>query len=119
MRLLVSMAVQRQQMLQQGNCKNAFCQGILPPNEITIVKPPIGDPDTKKDKYLLLKRTLYGLQCSPCHWYTKIKLVLTKLGLRKNAYDPCLFSRNIVNPLDPTDKPSSKPLTLSLLGFIE
>jgi hypothetical protein len=55
------MAVERQRTLKQGDCKTAFCQGILPNNEITIVKPPIGNPDAKKDKYWLLKQTLYGL----------------------------------------------------------
>jgi hypothetical protein len=65
MHLILSMAVERQRTLQQGNCKNAFCQGILPPDEITIVKPPIGDPDAKKDEYWLLKWTLYSLRHSP------------------------------------------------------
>jgi hypothetical protein len=63
--LTVSMAIEQRKVLQQGNCKNAFCQGILPPDKITIVKPPIGDPDAKKDEYWLLKHTLYGLQWSP------------------------------------------------------
>jgi hypothetical protein len=49
-RLLGSMAVERRRTLQQGDCKNAFCLGVLPPNEITIVKPPIGDPNAKKAK---------------------------------------------------------------------
>ena len=58
MQLMVSLAVQKQCTLKQGNCKNAFCQGILPDNKITIVKPSIGDPDATKDEYRLLKRTL-------------------------------------------------------------
>jgi hypothetical protein len=61
LRLIISMAVKRRRTIKQGDCKNAFCQGILPSDEITIVKPPIGDPDTKKDEYWLLKQTLYGL----------------------------------------------------------
>ncbi len=65
MRLTVSMAVEQHQTLQQGDCKNAFCQSILPPDEIAIIKPPTRDPDAKKDEYWLLKRTLYGLRCSP------------------------------------------------------
>jgi hypothetical protein len=65
MRLIVSMAVEQRRTLRQGNCKNAFCPGILPLNEIIIVKPPISDPDAKKKEYWLLKRTLYGLRCSP------------------------------------------------------
>jgi hypothetical protein len=68
MRLIVSMAVEQRRTLQQGNCKNEFCQGMLPLDEITIIKPPIGDP--------LLKRTLYGLCHSPRHWYIKIKSIL-------------------------------------------
>jgi hypothetical protein len=51
LRYLVSLAVQRCCGLKQGNCKNAFCQGILPLEEITIVQPPWGDPDAAKDKY--------------------------------------------------------------------
>jgi hypothetical protein len=39
---------------------------------------------------------------------------LNKLGLQQNAYDPCLFGSNIVNPSDPLDSPSSLPLTLGI-----
>jgi hypothetical protein len=55
LRLLTSMAVERRCTLKQGDCKNAFCQGILPPDEVTIVKSPIGDPDVKEGEYWLLK----------------------------------------------------------------
>ena len=88
-----------------------FCQGILPPNEITIVKPPIGDPNAKKDEYWLLKRTLYKLRRSPKHWYDKIRKIL---GLHQNAYDPCLFSGHVIDPSDPLDSPTSSQLTLGL-----
>ena len=114
LRLIVSMAIQKRRTLKQGDCKNAFCQGILPPDEITIVKPPIGDPDAKKDEFWLLKRTLYGLRRSPKHWYDKIRTILTSLGLQQNAYDPCLFSGHVIDPSDPTDSPTSSPLTLGL-----
>ena len=67
LQLIVSLVVKQRCTLQQGDCKNAFCQGILPPDKITIVKPPIGDPDAKMDEYWLLKCTLYGLQRSPKH----------------------------------------------------
>ena len=114
MRLIVSMAVEQRRTLRQGDCKNAFCQGILPPDEITIVTPLIGNPDAKKDEYWLLKRMLYGLRCSPRHWNVKIKSTLEKIWLCLNAYDPCLFSGNIIDPSNPADSPSSDPLTLGL-----
>jgi hypothetical protein len=61
MHLITSMAVEKHRTLKQGNCNNAFCQGILLDDKIIIVRPIIGDPDAKKDEYWLLKRTLYGL----------------------------------------------------------
>jgi hypothetical protein len=122
--VLVSMAIERQCTLKQGDCKNAFCQGILPADEITIVKPPIGDPDTKKDEYWLLKRTLYGLCRSPRHWYTKIKGILNNLGLKDNASNPCLFTGNLINPSNPAVELSLAPLTLGIyvndfINFLE
>ncbi len=37
LRFIVSMAAQKCHCLYQGDCKNAFCQGILPPEEVLIV----------------------------------------------------------------------------------
>jgi hypothetical protein len=51
LRFLISMAVQHCCPLCQGNCKNAFCQGILPPEEVTIIRPPSGDPDADPQEY--------------------------------------------------------------------
>ena len=62
LRSLTSLAVQKRRALQQSNCKNAFCQGVLPPEETTIVRPPSGDPDADPNEYWLLLKTLYGLR---------------------------------------------------------
>jgi hypothetical protein len=70
------MAVEKQHPVCQDDCKNAFCQGILPPEEVTIVRPLSGDPDTNPHKYWLLLRTLYSLWRSPWHWYDKINDIL-------------------------------------------
>jgi hypothetical protein len=51
LQILVSLAIQKCWALHQGNCKNAFCQGILPPEEVTIVRLPSGDPDPDPNKY--------------------------------------------------------------------
>ena len=76
LRFLTSMAVNARRPLRQGDCKNAFCQGILPPDETTIVRPPSGNPEAEPGEYWLLKRTLYGLRRSPRHWYDKINAIL-------------------------------------------
>ena len=44
LRLLTSKAVEDRRILQQGDCKNAFCQAELPADEQTVVRPPFGDP---------------------------------------------------------------------------
>ena len=71
-RLLVSMAVEDGRRLKQGDCKNAFCNGILPDDKIFIVKPPIGCLRSKPGTFWKLNKTLYGLTRSAHHWYTKI-----------------------------------------------
>ena len=44
LRLLTAKSVGDRRILQQGDCKNAFCNSTLPDNEITVIRPPIGDP---------------------------------------------------------------------------
>ncbi len=48
MRLMVSLAVERRRTLKQGDCKNAFCQGILPDDEVTISSLPLATPMPQK-----------------------------------------------------------------------
>ncbi len=114
LRFLVSLAVEKQRLLHQGNCKNAFCQGILPPDKITIVRLPAGDPETDPNKYWLLQKTLYGLHRSPRHWYNKTNRILKSIGLEPSLGDPCLFTGFFKDPDDPTSAPSSPPLSLGL-----
>ena len=114
LRFLTSMAVASRRPLRQGDCKNAFCQGILPVDEITIVRPPSGDPEAAKDEYWLLKRTLYGLRRSPRHWYDKINAILQSIGLVPSLEDPCLYTGFITDPSNPLSGPTATPLSLGL-----
>ncbi len=41
MRLITSMVVEKRCSLKQGNCNNAFCQGILPDDKITMWSLPL------------------------------------------------------------------------------
>jgi hypothetical protein len=91
-----------------------FCQGILPPEEVMIVHLPSGDPDAKPHKYWLLRCTLYGLQCSPRHWYDKINAIFWTIGLTPLLEDPCLHSGFIQDPLDLSGTKSKSPLSLGL-----
>eukprot|EP00957_Ditylum_brightwellii_P159237 12119633-Ditylum_brightwellii.AAC.1 len=100
LRLLTSMAVEKRRRLQQGDAKNAFCQGTLPADETTIIKPPPGDPDAAPDEYWLLKKCLYGLARSPRHWFDLISSTLRDMGMQPSSHDPCLW---IGHPSDKSD----------------
>jgi hypothetical protein len=92
LRLLCSKAVSDKCILKQGDCKNAFCHAHLPDDELTVVRPPVGDPEYSKDTYWLLNKTLYGLRRSPHHWYNMFVAALKDIGLKPSLHDPCLFS---------------------------
>jgi hypothetical protein len=111
---ITSLAVEKGQAPRQGGCKNAFCHGILSPEETTIVCPPAGDPAAEPQEYWLLLKTLYGLRRSPHHWYDKINAIPISIGLTPSLKDPCLYSGLIQDPSDPSSGKSSSPLTLGL-----
>eukprot|EP00956_Cyclotella_meneghiniana_P029162 scaffold69885_cov36-Cyclotella_meneghiniana.AAC.5 len=108
LRLLCSNAVNNKRILQQGDCKNAFCHARLPDDDLTVVRPPIGDPEYNNDTYWLLNKTLYGLRRSPHHWYNMFTAALRDMGLQSSLHDPCLFS-GVVKPN--TSPQTSTPLT--------
>jgi hypothetical protein len=108
------MAVKKRCLFCQDDCKIAFCQGVLPPNEVTIVRPPSGDLEAEPNEYWLLLRTLYGLCRSPWHWYKKINKILLSIGLTPSLEDPCLFTGFVRDPNDLNSRVSNKLLSLSL-----
>ena len=110
LRLLTSKAVEDRRILQQGDCKNAFCQAELPADEQTVVRPPFGDPAFSKGEYWLLRKTLYGLQRSPRHWYDMFTSILRDLKLEPSPHDPCLYS-GVVNDASHTTSCKTKALT--------
>ena len=86
------MAVGDGRRLKQGDCRNAFCNGILPNDEICIVKPPADCPRTQLGTYWKLNKTLYGLARSVHHWYMKIPNHFTEdLGFDSMAQDNCFY----------------------------
>lgn len=54
LRLMVSSAVERHHKLKQADFKNAFCNPLLPTDELTIIRPPLGDPSARDGEYWLL-----------------------------------------------------------------
>ena len=50
LRLLTAKYVGEKRILQQFDCKNELCNASLPDDEVTVIRPPIGDPDFQEDK---------------------------------------------------------------------
>ena len=71
-RCLLLLAITCKRKLRQGDVKNAFCNGILPEDEMVVINPPKGCPFSTNNTYWKLNKTLYGLVCSPMHWFNKI-----------------------------------------------
>ena len=85
-------------ILQQGDCKNAFCNATLPYDTVKVIRPPIGDPAFQEDEYWILKKTLHGIRLSPHHWYNMIKGILLNMGLNPSPHDPFLLYGVLTNP---------------------
>jgi hypothetical protein len=62
---MTALVVKHRRTLKQGNCKLAFVQATLPPEEMAIIKPPMGCPFTKPSTYWKLKKSLYELKRAP------------------------------------------------------
>ena len=107
--LLTAKSVGDKRILQQGDCKNAFWNATIPDDEVTVIRPPIGNPDFQEDEYWLLNKTLYGLPRSPYHWYNTIKGILLNMGLKASPHDPCLISGILDNPSPPQTISESQP----------
>lgn len=86
-RLLLSMAVQKDWKLRQIDVPTAFLNGKLD-NDVYI-KVPEGLKTTAT--VLKLKRALYGLRNAPKCWNDKFNQVMSDLHFRRSQYDFCLY----------------------------
>ncbi len=58
---------------------------------------------------------LYGLRCSPQHWYQTIDAILRSVGLIPSTHDPSFYTSFIRDPRNLSDpRNSSSPLSLGL-----
>ena len=101
--LLTSMAVNDGCCLKQADCKNTFCNGILPEDEIYIVKPPVNCSCSPRGTFWKLNKTLYELACSTHHWYTKIlNHLVDNLGFETMDQDKCVYKYTPMKGQPPT-----------------
>ncbi|KAJ2929484.1 hypothetical protein H1R20_g7604, partial [Candolleomyces eurysporus] len=107
LRLILALGATMGSAIEQGDAKNAYLNGILPPNEIIYMQPhpilyklhptlvPRREQAKAKGKILVLRlwRPLYGTKQGGNKWYEELCFVLLKLGLNKSKADHALFYR--------------------------
>ena len=92
--------------------KNSLCNALFPEDDITILHPPLGDPESCPEELWLLNKTLYSLRRLPQHWYNLITNILKGMGLTSSKNNLCLFSWIIDNSTPP--KTPRHPIHTSL-----
>ncbi|KAJ2911503.1 hypothetical protein MD484_g8910, partial [Candolleomyces efflorescens] len=107
LRFILSLGATLNSTIEQANMKNAYLNGVLPPNEIIHMHLLLIlyklHPDlvlhlnqaNANGKILVLRlwRLLYGTKQEGNKWYEELSLSLEKLGLTKSSADHSLFYR--------------------------
>lgn len=87
-RLIFAYAAHRRLIIQQFDVQTAFLYGDL--DECVFMDQPPGF-NIDKSKVFRLKKALYGLKQASRQWNVKFTSFLTKLGLKQNHTDNCIF----------------------------
>ena len=89
-RVLFSVAANKEWPLHQFDVKNAFLHGEL--KEEVYMEAPQGFTDRFAEREVcLLKKSLYGLKQSPRAWFGKFTLAMNKYGFKQSNSDHTLF----------------------------
>lgn len=91
LRILLSVAVQRNYIIHQMDVKGAFLYGRI--DEEVYLKPPLGI-NVKHGCVLKLLKSIYGLKKSPKYWYEHLHELITKFGFLRSENDYCLYSKD-------------------------
>ncbi|KAJ0440582.1 putative RNA-directed DNA polymerase [Helianthus annuus] len=89
-RVLLSVAANKDWPLHQFDVKNAFLHGDLK-EEVYMEAPPGFSKEFKKNEVCRLKKTLYGLKQSPRAWFGKFTMAMKKYGYKQSNADHTLF----------------------------
>jgi len=89
-RLIISLAAQKEWVIYQLDVKSAFLHGELN-EEVYIEQPPGFVTKGKEQMVYKLKKALYGLKQAPRAWYSRIESYFTAQGFKKCPYEHTLF----------------------------
>ena len=89
-RMILSIAAQKNWKVYQMDVKSAFLNGIL--EEEVYIKQPLGyEILGEEHKVYKLKKALYGLKQAPRAWYKRIDSYFVNNGFSKCVYEPTLY----------------------------
>ncbi|KAK8951402.1 hypothetical protein KSP39_PZI004749 [Platanthera zijinensis] len=90
-RVLLSVAVNRDWPISQLDVKNAFLYGDL--QEAVYMEQPPGYVAQGETRVCRLKKAIYGLKQSPRAWFDKFSDIVTAVGFARSSADHSLFIR--------------------------
>ncbi|KAK8952504.1 hypothetical protein KSP39_PZI004609 [Platanthera zijinensis] len=90
-RVLLSVAVNKDWPLSQLNIKNAFLYGDL--QEAVYMEQPPGYVAQGETRVCRLQKAIYGLKQSPRAWFEKFSGIVTAVGFARSSADHSLFIR--------------------------
>jgi hypothetical protein len=93
MRILLSLAANRDWPLHQFDVKNAFLHGNLE-EEVYMDLPPGYTASTETKVVCKLQRALYGLKQSPQAWFGQFRMAMRKYGFKQSNSDHTLFIKH-------------------------
>lgn len=90
-RVLISLAANRDWPLKQFDVKNAFLNGNLEEEVYMELPPGVKLGSSTKNKVCRLRKSLYGLKQSPRAWFGRFSETMKAFGYRQSGADHTLF----------------------------
>ncbi|KAM1447548.1 hypothetical protein ACFXTO_006639 [Malus domestica] len=93
-RVVLSLAAQKNWMIYQLDVKSAFLHGELN-EEVFVAQPPSYEQQGHEQKVYMLKKALYDLKQAPRAWYSRIESYFVREGFKKCPYEHTLFIKTM------------------------
>ena len=93
-RILISIAANRDWPLQQFDVKNAFFNGDLEEEIYMDLPPGVDYSSSCRHEVCRLKRSLYGLKQSPRAWFGRFSSIMKAFGYKQSNSDHTLFIKH-------------------------
>jgi len=93
-RILISIAANRDWSLQQFDVKNAFLNGDLEEEVYMDLPPGVKYSSSCRTEVCKLKKSLYGLKQSPRAWFGRFSSTMKAFGYKQSNSDHTLFIKH-------------------------